>query len=232
MLLTFTGIGSAYHPEMGSNSAYFVADQSLYILDCGESVFKRMKAMNFDFASFERVVFFITHMHSDHIGSLAGFVSYLSHVVEIRPYVVHPLQTLADFFTLCGIYPDEYVQIMANHYDDEHVQVAFEPTEHVANMQCFGLYINIPVSEQSFYYSGDAAILPKKYLDAFNAGEIDIWYQDVTIHADNASHYYYKNLFAEVKADRLGHVICMHLEEQADEVLKEAGLRCASLPKV
>lgn len=43
----FTGCGSGFHPELGSNSAYFLEkDSGMVLIDCGESIFAKPSTDN------------------------------------------------------------------------------------------------------------------------------------------------------------------------------------------
>ena len=44
MELHFTGTGAAYYPRLGSNAAFFVKNNHLFMIDCGESTFRKMEA--------------------------------------------------------------------------------------------------------------------------------------------------------------------------------------------
>ena len=39
MLLNFLGIGSAFFPQLKNTSAYYETEDTLYLFDCGETVF-------------------------------------------------------------------------------------------------------------------------------------------------------------------------------------------------
>ncbi|MDO5755085.1 MAG: MBL fold metallo-hydrolase [Tissierellia bacterium] len=228
-MLNFTGVGSAYNPELGSNSAYIIKDNSLYIFDCGETVFGKMKKLSLDFRSFNRIVFLITHTHSDHIGSLASFVSYLYHVEGICPTIVHPNEKIPIYLAVCGIENHLYKYKQSDNYRDKVLKTKFYTVTHVDNMNCYGILCQINKDGSSFYYSGDASTLPEKCLNDFNAGKIDYWYQDVTINIFNHSHFYYEKIYDKIDENRLDHVYCMHLEEDAAKILIDAGLQVAQI---
>ena len=76
-MLKFIGTGSAFNTELGNTSAYIKQDQTLFILDCGETAFTRMKQLNI-FEDVKNVYIAITHMHPDHVGSLGSLVFYLN----------------------------------------------------------------------------------------------------------------------------------------------------------
>ncbi len=76
-MLKFIGTGSAFNAELGNTSAYIKNDKTVFVFDCGETAFARMKQIKL-FEDVENVYVFITHTHSDHIGSLGSLIHYLN----------------------------------------------------------------------------------------------------------------------------------------------------------
>lgn len=222
-MLNFTGIGAAYQPEFGSNSAYFIVDKHLYVIDSGESVFLEMKKRFEDFKQFQAVTFLITHMHSDHCGSLASFVSYLKNIVKIKPTIIYPQTAISSLLNLFGIDNKSYQHVPEYFYEDDHIQVQFYPTEHVSKLSCFGFKLTL--FSQVIYYSGDAVSIPTDILEAFKDNKIDRLYQDVTVNPENNSHMYYKDLLTIIPEALQSKVYCMHLEKEAFGILKQYNLK-------
>lgn len=71
--LKFFGRGSGFNPAMGSTAAYFIEGNCLFLIDCGESVYRRIKEANL-LDGIKVVYFFCTHTHSDHIGSAGNLM--------------------------------------------------------------------------------------------------------------------------------------------------------------
>lgn len=222
-MLNFTGIGAAYQPEFGSNSAYFIVDKHLYVIDSGESVFLEMKKRFEDFKQFQAVTFLITHMHSDHCGSLASFVSYLKNIVKIKPTIIYPQTAISSLLNLFGIDNKSYQHVPEYFYEDDHIQVQFYPTEHVSKLSCFGFKLTL--FGQVIYYSGDAVSIPTDILEAFKDNKIDRLYQDVTVNPENNSHMYYKDLLTIIPEALQSKVYCMHLDKEAFGILKQYNLK-------
>ena len=65
-----------------NNSAYFETNNQLYIIDCGFSVFSKIKN-KFDFNKYKSINIIITHLHNDHAGSLSQIILYLFSVLFI-----------------------------------------------------------------------------------------------------------------------------------------------------
>lgn len=226
-MLNFTGFGAAYQPEFGSNSAYFIVDKHLYVIDSGESVFLKMKKKFEDFKQFQAVTFLITHMHSDHCGSLASFVSYLKNIAKVKPKIIYPQTTISSLLNLLGIDNNSYQHVPEYFYEDDHIQVQFYPTEHVSKLSCFGFKLTL--FGQVIYYSGDAVNIPTDILEAFKDNKINHLYQDVTIDHKNSSHMYYKDLLTIIPQELQPKVYCMHLEKEAISILKYYDLKTVQI---
>ena len=89
MELKFLGKGAAFYPVLGNTSAYFIYDKNLFLIDCGESVFKKVYEKDL-FSEIDNIYVFITHTHSDHIGSLSSLILYCSHKIDIKTKIVIP----------------------------------------------------------------------------------------------------------------------------------------------
>ena len=75
-MLKFIGTGSAFNQDLGNTSAYIKDGETLLLIDCGETVFQRIKEIKL-LDDVKKVYIVITHNHSDHIGSLGSLVEYL-----------------------------------------------------------------------------------------------------------------------------------------------------------
>jgi len=83
MELKFLGRGAAFNPKEGNTSAYFIENNQLFLIDCGESVFERLIELDL-LNNIESINLMITHTHSDHIGSLGSLVMYAYYTLK-RP---------------------------------------------------------------------------------------------------------------------------------------------------
>ena len=75
MELTFLGRGSAFNPGEGNTSAYLREDGRVLLLDCGETVFGRLIDRGV-LADAREVYAVVSHLHSDHCGSLSTLALY------------------------------------------------------------------------------------------------------------------------------------------------------------
>ena len=74
-MLKFLGTGNAFSQK--NTSAYFIHDNQLFLFDCGETVFKQIQKFKL-IEKVKKVNIFLTHLHSDHCGSIGSLIFYLS----------------------------------------------------------------------------------------------------------------------------------------------------------
>ena len=94
-LLKFLGRGSAFNVEEGNTSAYFIKDNIFFLLDCGETIFYELKSNNklqnlIKEHNIKDVHVYITHLHTDHTGSLSSLIYYCYYVLGIKVNVHYP----------------------------------------------------------------------------------------------------------------------------------------------
>ena len=222
MKLTFLGLGSAFNPDMENTNAFFVQENELYLLDCGETAFGRIWNSQ-ALGNCSRVTVAITHLHCDHAGSLGSLISYCALVLKKPIRVIHPLETIRDLLDLMGIKRSFYTWLPSL---ETETGVSFRPVEieHVDNMRCFGYIISD--SEKTVYCSGDAKSIPPDVMEAFLKGDLDEIYQDTSLetgdHATHASFAWLEKTFAPEFRSR---VYCIHLDKDYREIIRAAGFR-------
>ena len=96
-----TGRGSGFHPEPGSNSAYFLEkDSGMVLIDCGESIFAKPSTDN-DHLHAAGMKILITHTHEDHAGSLMS-----THKKEHMDCSFSENPVHMDIHTIGSMFPD------------------------------------------------------------------------------------------------------------------------------
>ena len=176
--LEFLGIGSAFCPRLGNTSAIFWKGDSLYLLDCGSTVFSALDRCG-ALPRADRITALITHTHADHTGSLGTLISYCKHVHPVPVTIVHPEQEIGRLLRLNGITPEQYRLRTADQFEDESITVRFFPVPHTKSLNAWGILISD--REETVYYSGDAGDIPGVVWSAFTDGKIDRVYQDVSL---------------------------------------------------
>lgn len=182
MELLFLGRGAAFYPEEGSNSAFFFDNDELFLIDCGETTFLSIIDNNL-LDGVDNVNIFITHTHSDHVGSLGTLIMYLYYNLGKKAKVIVPgsdceilgALKLYECNNICDVLlTNELSNNYSSFYDVNYVE-----TIHTDNKKCYGLVFN--TESGIVYYSGDTKsfdtiknliknkkIIDKIYLDASN----------------------------------------------------------------
>ena len=162
MELKFLGRGGAFLPEEGNTSAYFIRENKLFLFDCGETVFLALKRNNrlkklVEENNIKDIQVYITHRHSDHVGSLSSLIFYCYYILGIRPKVFYP-----DKFDVSSIQLNRIMQIVGlngNSLREFHVMdvpdndIDFIECKHTKNMKC--CHYIIRVNDKKIFYSGD-----------------------------------------------------------------------------
>lgn len=225
-MLRFLGVGSAFNPEDGNTSAYFIENQTLYLIDCGELIFKEL-VHHIPLSEIKQVQIFITHTHADHVGSLGTFIAYLSSQHQIQPTIYHAGVEIADLLRRMGITSDSYYEMKIQKVDLGVYSFEWVQTKHTDKLACFGLLIE--TEGETIYYSGDSNIIPKKIYDRFMKEEIKLLYQDVTLHSENKAHLPLEELAELIPFHLRDRVIAMHIDAHSSQPIRELGFQLAEV---
>lgn len=221
MKLTFLGSGACFYPALHNTSAYFVYKNNLILLDCGETVYERLLKKE-DINKYKQIYVILTHLHADHVGSLGSLLSYCSCILKRRICVVHPQKEVCRLLSLMGIAKDFYTYMPELSGTVEGLHIIPVEVSHASDMKCFGY--EIWCEDGHIYYSGDAAGIPDEVLDKFRSGQIQTLYQD-TSSQESDHHMYVGKLEAAISIELRSRVVCMHLDCDFKEQLKEKGFR-------
>ena len=224
--LNFLGYGAGYNPALGPNSAYFMVNKDLYLLDCGTSVFERLADKGI-LKQVNKVTVFLTHQHADHVGSLGILLDYCWDILQLRPLLVHPVDGPVKLMEQMGVSPEAFCWSAGETYgpDANHVAVRFLGVEHAPDIPSYGLVID--AAGDRFYYSGDANDVPPEVVDALTEGRLDRIYQD-TASRESAYHCGLQKLCRRIPPEYRQKVTCMHLDGAQDPAaIRQAGFRIA-----
>ncbi|WP_312492302.1 MBL fold metallo-hydrolase [Anaerosporobacter sp.] len=229
-MLTFLGTGGAFNTERGNTSAYFELGTELFIIDAGEDVFPKLVKKNV-FEGKTRVNIFITHLHSDHAGSLGTLIAYLYIKVfnldRSKVCIYFPSEAITELLALQGIKQDMYT-LFINRWDELYIdgyekqpEYNFEPTSHTGDLDynkqvnCFSIEFYLK-NEFGFYYSGDTSEFNQKLLNTY---AFDYIYHEVTSNMSATVHFQYDKLLKLTKdmpADQKKKITLMHLDQDFD----------------
>ena len=209
-MLNFYGIGAAFNPALGNNSAYIKQDGALILLDCGSSTFERA-IKDIHQADPHNIHIFITHTHTDHIGSLGTMLDYISYALGGKAHLYFPCDSIIDILTLSKVQPGTYVFNKVMQANVQGMHFNFSPVPHVGE-HCYAILIKD--STKTILYGGDSSKLT--LLDDFLQGNISQMYLDV---CDGTSpvHLGYNDLLQYVPnvTDR-NRIYLMHLNNNFD----------------
>ena len=230
MELKFLGKGAAFYPVLGNTSAYFIYDKNLFLIDCGESVFKKVYEKDL-FSEIDNIYVFITHTHSDHIGSLSSLILYCSHKIDIKTKIVIPkenkyLDSIKNILDSMGVDKSDYEFV--NDVDLDNKFDVFDNIRYVETTHCDDMTSYSIIFEKDngvIYYSGDTNELDTVKSIIHGDKNIDkIYIETCSERLD--SHIYYEDLLEVIPKNLRDRVYCMHLDTlDIVDKLEENGFR-------
>lgn len=208
------GNGSSFNPELG-NTAYLLDDEENPVLiDCGSTVFTELKTQG---RLLKNLRVMITHLHTDHIGSLGTLIEYYYYVKKEQIQVIVPdgiKDDLVTILSLTGIQNHLYSidTVKENEYKEifKGFSVAAFRTKHVY-IEGFKTYgFQIKYQNKKIIYSGDWRIIPKWLVKEINDLIYDELYLDVSLKETNPIHLTIRQLGDLLIPEALGCVTIIH----------------------
>ena len=218
LTLNFLGRGAAFYPAEGNTNAYFTIGDDLFFMDFGESAFaKAVKRLALE--SRGRIVVLLTHLHADHVGSLASLLSYSYCVLKKRVLVVHPVDTVVELLRLQGIAPSfyEYAAALPEAFP---LQAEALEVRHAEDMRCFGYFLTW--QGERIFYSGDTNRLHERVREELLAGKLQRVYHDIAS-SESASHCYVQRMADAVPQAFRARIHAMHLDSDCADALRALG---------
>lgn len=239
-MLKFLGSGGAFHTERGNNSAYFVLANELFLFDCGEDVFAKLRKANL-LENKSRINIFVTHLHGDHAGSLGTTIAYLYYMVYNQDMsnicIYYPNESIKQFLKLQGV-PETWYNLFSNRWDELFLpgfkvqpEYSFEEVPHTKELdyrqQTTSYAIEFSLQDQfSFYYSGDTSEFQEKLKNVY---QFDYIYHEVTSEERATVHTSYHKLLEATKnlsKEERSRIYLMHIDENFDcEQAKKDGFQ-------
>lgn len=214
----FLGSGAGFYPEAGNTSAYFLTNGHLFLIDCGETVFSELKKRGI-LNGISDITVVISHLHSDHCGSLSSLIIYCRYALNIPFYLCVPdgsyREQLKTLLELMGSSDALYRFISERdlHNFGPYDSLHYVPTEHVPCLTCYSFILDSPSG--SLFYSADTCSLSplQHFLD--NYSNITGIFFDVT-DADGPGnvHVCLSKVAAAIPAELRNRTFFMHLSSQ------------------
>lgn len=237
-MLKFIGTGSAFNTDLGNTSAYIKQDKTLLLIDCGATVFARAKKLGL-FDDVENVYIIITHMHTDHVGSLGNVIEYLSIIKGITPNIILTTDDSASkqeenikvYLEKVGVTEDDYEFTYCDMMEDvltNLVKIEMPQVSHSKKITSYA--VELYFTDKTIYYTGDQN--DEKYVKkiAKNLTPKDIVYTDCTNKEYKGRiHISLSELEQIFSQDQKNQVTCMHFENYATiQEAKSRGFKTAS----
>lgn len=186
MEFQFLGRGAAFNPKEGNTAACYIENGRMLLVDCGETVFERLLERQL-LEGLQAVDVCITHLHSDHVGSLPSLLLYCRYSLKIPARLILPKEDedycrkLTTLLGWMGCPEGSYcVETELNGTYTGVRTLRYMPTEHTADLEAFSLAFE---TEHGWvFYSGDTSttrtlsafldtnpLIDRIYLDATTA---------------------------------------------------------------
>lgn len=226
-ILTFTGNGSCFNTEFGNTSAYYYnkSNDSLFLIDCGESVFEKLMQQNIVRCA-KNIDILITHLHSDHAGSLSSLIFYCKYIKKIVPTIIYPeKEVMKQYLNIVGNEDDSYNLSTPKEYST--YPILDIKQKHTDYINAYGYVINI--ENKKIYYSGDTKTISPVIIKKLQNGELDYFYQDVS-RFDTPAHISIDELANLITPEHRHKVTCMHFDDKLTvEKAKQLGFNISKV---
>lgn len=211
MELKFLGNGSAFNVDAYNTCAYFKTEKSLFLIDCGESICNRILKLGL-MDDAENIYVFITHTHSDHIGSLEALIYYNEVFLHKNFRIFYPRRRkLKTLLKLTGVDFPFVIYPIPEQLDG--IRIDYTVQKHIPGSYGYFFY----GEDEAIFFSGDASEVNPRCVEALKSGEIDRVYHEVTT-SGSRIHTHLDKLKACFPEELRGKVVLMHFEN--DEVKK------------
>ncbi len=217
MKLNFLGRGASFYPQAGNNAAYFIDCDELFLIDCGEDVFGKLMSHDM-FKGVKKVNLLVTHLHSDHIGSLGSLILFchfalrndLNIIIEDDLKYLKDLKHLVEIFG-CTNDMVNYININELKGYTMFDEIKFVETFHCSTLDCYG--IKFKKGDIVTYYSGDTREL-KQVRDILKSEKVDYVYIDVNTSDDENRVHICIDEVLTLDSKYYPYIYCMHVNNQ------------------
>ena len=226
MDLMFLGRGAGFNPDEGSTSSYFIDNGEMFLIDSGESIFHTILEKNI-LDTVSKVNLFITHTHSDHVGSLGSLVLYAYAVKKLEVTVITDenmgyLSSLRSLLVIYGLSNEMYRFADVSEFSGKYSQfdkVSYVKTTHCDELESCGILFE--TSRGLVFYSGDIND-PAPIINIIKSGrKIDRMYVDTNNdHHPNPHHISIHLLYEIIPPNMVSLIHCMHIKN--DQCITEA----------
>ena len=235
MELLFLGRGAAFNPLEGNTSCYFIENNELFLIDCGETIYQNL-IKNKILDNIKQIHIMITHTHSDHVGSLATLILYSNNILNIKPNIIISnnllyIDDLKVYLKIQGVLEEDYNLIDVSNYTNYNTfnNIEFIETPHTNKLHCYGIKFN--TNDGVLYYSGDTRVLDNIINIIQSNDNIDKIYVDTSSeYMEDSVHIYIGDLKDEIPVNLRNRIYCMHINnKECIDLIEEYGFNIVRL---
>lgn len=185
MKLNFTGRGAAFNVKEGNTNAYFVENEKLFMIDCGETMFESIQKRGI-LQQVKEVYTLVSHTHSDHCGSIGSFGLYCQFVLGTKLKIIVPHNEvynddLRKLMTIFGNTEKAFELIYEEEVDGKFEafdSVRYDLTKHDFMLTCYSFVFE--TKEGAVFYSADTRVVDNLLEFVEKHDFIDKIYMEVT----------------------------------------------------
>lgn len=153
-----------------NNSWYIEENNNLTIIDAGFTVFNEIKH-RFDLSTFNNINIVITHLHTDHSGSLPQIVLYAYYIHKKIINIISKCEHIETFLKITGVTKDMYtLSEKLETKDIKHFE--FIKTNHCKELDTYGFTAEI--NSKKIIYTSDTNTIEPFLKELENAEELYI----------------------------------------------------------
>lgn len=227
-MLQFLGIGSCFNPLAGNTAAFYKDEKkkNLIFFDMGGNIYERVMRENLLQEELNKVVIVITHLHDDHVGSLASLIEYCDIVLNLIPTIIYPnLEEIEKTLLSMGVRKGEYELLLPR--ECKMFPIREYQQKHNDVIDAYGYLFEL--EGKKIYYSGDTNLIQMEIIGMLLDGEIEYIYHEVTRYHNHA-HTHLNQLEERIPVSFRKKVTCMHFDdEELKKDVKKAGFL---IPKI
>lgn len=216
MNLKFLGRGSAFNYKEGNTSAYFIENNELFLIDCGESIFKKLMEKDLLKAK-NKIHIIITHTHSDHVGSLGTLLTYTYYKLKQKVNIIisrneNQKVEIENVLKCFAIEKEAYDFIYTDEYENKYkafTSINYIKTKHTPLLNCFSIVFE--TEDGTIFYSGDSCEIELLKVLIKSKQKIAKMYLDMCNEKENIVHMYINEINKVIPPNFKNKVYGMHL---------------------
>lgn len=182
--LHFLGRGAAFNALEGNTAAYYREGADLLLIDCGETVFQQLIARDL-LTGVKQIWVVVSHLHSDHCGSLGSLVHYCHYVLGIKLNVLVPedqayVQQITQLLMLFGNDENCFNMVLCKQWKGiSNIRgIQYVSTEHANGMRCYSFVLD--TEDGAIFYSADTCTTAALLMFLHQHDRIAAIYMDAT----------------------------------------------------